>query len=691
MHLRSVEIRNFRSLEHVKLDGLSQFNVLIGRNNSGKSAVFAAVQAVNDRLNGVDFAWQRVITDQDAARPLEVRLLFDTNFDERTQFANALAKSGPNPDSQQSVLLSGPFNRQLLFVFASAPESDPSTLNLHETHLVGEDAQWIVVQRINPTEIAVSNPVSQVVLLDQLAGKVRLIRDTSDIDLAIPKTNTRLDRGSFSNFMNGEASGWPQRMVSKWLRQTFFFTPFRHSTELLQVSETNQLSQSGSNLGQVLHTINSNDRTKFNEIERFVQSALPDIGGLQTPLTGAQTYVAFRSVRGGYLTRIHEMGGGIEQLLMAATVLVTTGDDWPIVLEEPESHLHPGAQRFLIEHLLGSGRQVFLTTHSPTFVNVTGERSLYQVGIASGRTSISLTVEADALGAVLEDIGLRNSDVLLSDAVVFVESDYDAEALTAWAEKLDKHLIDRNITPRPIGGGRSAHAKVGSRVLQGVSEKVSAIPHLYVLDRDERSESEIEQTVEALGQRVWFLAWRELENYFLIPTVLRRYLARTAGVNQAKLQATSDQSLQELVERAAERQRGRVLVKRVRAAMGGVTDDVIRQHIEELIPSAQSDELVALIERRAEAEYRNLFDHERLVKIVEEEGDRLDREWSPETRLALAPGEEVLKEAFGEFGFGYTKRQAPLLAKAMEADEIPDEIRRLVEHIFNLAARTRSA
>ena len=43
MFLESLEITNYRSLEHVKLDHLQKFNVLIGRNNAGKSSVFNAL------------------------------------------------------------------------------------------------------------------------------------------------------------------------------------------------------------------------------------------------------------------------------------------------------------------------------------------------------------------------------------------------------------------------------------------------------------------------------------------------------------------------------------------------------------------------------------------------------------------------------------------------------------------------
>jgi len=53
MFLRSLAIKNYRSLEDVKLDKLDHFNVLIGRNNSGKSSVFGALQLVNGIVNNV--------------------------------------------------------------------------------------------------------------------------------------------------------------------------------------------------------------------------------------------------------------------------------------------------------------------------------------------------------------------------------------------------------------------------------------------------------------------------------------------------------------------------------------------------------------------------------------------------------------------------------------------------------------
>src|SRR5207247_7751450 len=61
-----------------------------------------------------------------------------------------------------------------------------------------------------------------------------------------------------------------------------------------------------------------NDRVKFEEIEDFVARAIPDLGRLHTRLAGQATYVAFRSSDGDI--RLHDMGGGVEQLFMTAVV-----------------------------------------------------------------------------------------------------------------------------------------------------------------------------------------------------------------------------------------------------------------------------------------------------------------------------------------------------------------------------------
>ena len=40
---KNIEIKNFRGIDHLKLDNLGRVNILLGQNNSGKSSVLEAI------------------------------------------------------------------------------------------------------------------------------------------------------------------------------------------------------------------------------------------------------------------------------------------------------------------------------------------------------------------------------------------------------------------------------------------------------------------------------------------------------------------------------------------------------------------------------------------------------------------------------------------------------------------------
>ncbi len=598
MRLRSLEIKNYRSLEDVKLDKLSCFNVIIGRNNSGKSSVFGALQLVNGVVNNTPFDFQRVLTDLDVKRSLEVHLEFEPRQQDREEFLSLLY-STPDLQQRRQEALNSPLMRRIGYVL-KAPRGSPNYLHPHEIRVLAEDGQWTTVQRISSND-SVANPSSMLINLgtirEQYTGYV-LNSDLLNVDTAQISDASLVVQVDLQQRPADAATMWVWTKLAEYLRNAFFFDPFRHSAESAGVQQTPTLAQDGSNLAQVLHTINSNDRRMFQQIERFVHAALPDIGMLQTPLEGSTTRVSFRSSAGDYEVWLRDMGAGIEQLLMAATVLLTTSDKNTLFLEEPETHLHAGAQRFLMEQLYDGDRQIFISTHSPTFVNLPRPRSLYRVTYSTGRTKVSEVNDAQALGEALEDIGARNSDLLLSDAVLFVEGPSDRDVLRAWSETLEVSLAENNVTVLPMGGGEYAEgkARVRGEVLEGISEKAS-VPHLFVLDRDERSRAEIQKLQQDLGEKVVFLERRELENYLLVPRALLKALRskhRDDTSIMERLNSTSEDDVKTLITTNAESLFNVVLLKRIRTGLQGLKGGLLpREDVGTLAPQAHRASLPA--------------------------------------------------------------------------------------------------
>ena len=299
-------------------------------------SVCGGLAHLSQALRGQALEWDAILTGNDRSRIFSVRLLFSLSAEERRRCIDltGVRLSG----ERRQRLYDGPFLRQVVFEFAGAPRAN--LLHLRHTRIIAEDNQWAAIHGVDDNDLLTSNPIHRGTSLEQVATSDDVLLSASRLDVGGPSPEGRT-RISWIDILTthafGPATALLQDRLSVFLTGSFFFNPFRHSLARLQVSADTQLGQEGSNLARVLHTINSNDRDLFNKIESFVQSALPNVGRLQTPLIGNHTEIHFRT-KGGYSVRLHDMGGGVEQLLMVATVLLTTNDENVLFLEEPESH-----------------------------------------------------------------------------------------------------------------------------------------------------------------------------------------------------------------------------------------------------------------------------------------------------------------------------------------------------------------
>jgi hypothetical protein len=91
--LLDLTIKNYRSLEDVRLEKLERFNVLIGRNNAGKSTVFLALDLLSSVLKGTSTDQSNVLSFFEVNRSLEIQLEFAPRPEDREEFINLLIAS----------------------------------------------------------------------------------------------------------------------------------------------------------------------------------------------------------------------------------------------------------------------------------------------------------------------------------------------------------------------------------------------------------------------------------------------------------------------------------------------------------------------------------------------------------------------------------------------------------------------
>lgn len=142
-----------------------------------------------------------------------------------------------------------------------------------------------------------------------------------------------------------------------------------------------------------------------------------------------------------------DCGLGLQDLLIILTFALYL--QYPVILiEEPESHIHPDMQRKLLSFLREETvKQFFMTTHSNVFLNNTLVDKVFF-------THFNDTIEVDdatSRAAILNDLGYAITDNLVSDLIILVEGPKDTPVIEEFLVKFGL-FGQYDIKIWPLGG-----------------------------------------------------------------------------------------------------------------------------------------------------------------------------------------------------------------------------------------------
>ncbi|QZP37061.1 AAA family ATPase [Halobaculum magnesiiphilum] len=302
---------------------------------------------------------------------------------------------------------------------------------------------------------------------------------------------------------------------------------FRNPDDSKEVLNTVDLETDGDNLTQVLHTLRDRPDDHFQEIAETYYEVMEGVENIRTPLRGNRnTTVAMDEVGFSEGFDFEEISAGSKQILTLITQIVLAKEDTDLLLiEEPELHLHPSAERKifnLIQDVVTqeNGPQVIISTHSEVFVDLSKANSIVRVDRdqETGRTSIQGIGDRE-VDDVLIDLGYEKSELFQSSVVVFVEGRSDQRIL----EEFSKTLADTSeryssfdelgVTLHPLGGSRLR--KHGAELSHIVGRL--RIPYRFVVDSDDQDPEEKEEELEEILETPKIYALNEycIESYLL--------------------------------------------------------------------------------------------------------------------------------------------------------------------------------
>ena len=194
-----------------------------------------------------------------------------------------------------------------------------------------------------------------------------------------------------------------------------------------------------------------------------------------------------------------------------------------VLLDEPEMGMHPDLQRKFVGHLGRladeKGLQFFIATHSPVFLAPSEAVNLYRAGNTGGRRDVR-AVAKEVTYTLWGDLGIRPSDLLQNDIVLFVEGQSDVIFL----EHVVNTLYADDLKEVSVGvvqyGGDAALGIIGGRIK--VANIGSAQGYcLWTRDKDSEvgappssDSTKFAEALEQAGQRCHMWKKRAIEFYF---------------------------------------------------------------------------------------------------------------------------------------------------------------------------------
>lgn len=268
------------------------------------------------------------------------------------------------------------------------------------------------------------------------------------------------------------------------------------------------------------------------------------------------------------LTReLYWTGFGFQIWCQLLTHLSRSKDSALVVVDEPETYLHPDVQRQILQIGRDSGCDILLATHSSEIMSDADPAEIVIIDKHKGageRLKDVVGVQR-ALDAVGSSQNITLTSLARSRRVLFVEGIDDFRLLRRFARRLGLQELAAGIGIVPLpSGGFGSWSRV-TTLAAGIAEALgSPLSIAAIYDRDYHSTEHVEEVVRALSANLTLAhvhVRKEIENYLLLPKALDRALDRALSERVARhgASATRNESIETLLLRITDPMRDDVM------------------------------------------------------------------------------------------------------------------------------------
>ena len=388
----------------------------------------------------------------------------------------------------------------------------------------------------------------------------------------------------------------------------------------------------------------------FPDFRPLVESSWPGLSIMELTGEGGppKGHLGLLVKDGSFVSELAWMGHGVQMWMQTLWFLAQAPPNATVILDEPDVYLHPDLQRRLVRMVKHNHLQSIIATHS---VEIMGEAQPNEILVIERLKGESRYADSQpVLQRLVDHIGSSQNVKLArlwQDKRLLLVEGSDPDILQVF----DDLLFPENEAPLttlptfPIGGWGGWEGVVSNSPVSVQNYLGKQIITYCLLDSDYHTPDQIAaRYAAALAVGVQLHIWnvKEIENFLLVPRAIQRLIL-------SRLDTQTSLSCEQISERI---------------------DEIAEELKPDVVRSYGSEFMVD-----------NRYGGFNKASLAAEQ--HVSSKWADrETKWALLPGKEVIRKLSRWTKEQYGVQLGPLaIARAFEVDDIPPEIREIIELI----------
>ncbi len=372
MQIENIEIKNYRMFRDAVMSSLDRLSVVVGENGSGKSTLFDVFSFLKDALHqnvakavGKRGGFKELVSRGEGG-PISIAIKFRETGGKLATYELSIASENGSAVIDREILK-----------FRRGQAGKP----------------WHFVDFSRGRGTAITN--------EAMYGKPRAKAERKEFKLDEPTVLAIKGLGQFKEFRI--VSDF-RNLIENWHISDFHIADARPSAE---EGYSEHLSTRGDNVAQVAQFLWDHHRGRFNEILSAMKRRVPGIMNVEAkPTEDGRLVLRFQdgAFHDPFIAR-YVSDGTIK--MFAYLVLLYDPSPFPLLaVEEPENQLYPELLAELAEEFRDyalRGGQVFVSTHSPEFLNGLKLDEIYWLAKRNGFTTIHRVAKSKTLQTLIRE------------------------------------------------------------------------------------------------------------------------------------------------------------------------------------------------------------------------------------------------------------------------------------------------